>query len=97
MNDGFSRHLKELKEVILDDPRVKNYLKLKSAVINDKRLNSLKNEMEYQRSCNIDASARKRYYDLKKEYEEDPLVENYKVAKEELRKFIEEIEEGLKS
>lgn len=78
---------KEIKEYILSLPEVKEYISLKADYESDLKLNELKKLIVRSKNENRMDD----YHALKKEFDENPLVNNYQASKEEVKNLLKEI------
>jgi len=77
----------ELKEEILKEPLIVEYLRVKNLLDSDVEINSLKKEIALAKTHNDN----KLHHDLLTRYNNHPLVVNYNVLKEEVNDFLLEI------
>ncbi len=87
--------ISNLKEEILKEPLIKEYLRLKEIIKNNEEINKKILELQYLTKCNASEEEQKRYYEIKKELEENPLIHNYKIVEEEVKNYKEEIKNIL--
>ena len=86
MNDSIEL-AKELKEEILNDPLIKEYLRIKKLYESDDEINSLKREIALAKTQHKDVL----HKELLAKYNSHPLVVNYNVLKEEVNNYLLEI------
>lgn len=86
MNDPIEL-AKELKEEILKEPLIIEYLRVKQIVESDIEINSLKKEIALAKIHNDD----KTHKELLNKYNSHPLIANYNVLKEEVNNYLSEI------
>lgn len=84
-----------LKEEVYNNPIVKNYISLKNAIKNDVILNKIVNEMKFLKKCKMSDEEIERFNKLKEEYDNYPLIVNFKNSKEEVKIYFEEIKVEL--
>lgn len=79
-----------LKENLLNEPLIKEYLRVKTFFENNEELKLKREEIALAKANESPA-----YYSLKKEYENHPLVVNYYSLKGEVYELLKEIENEL--
>lgn len=95
MNKNISNDIKNINSYLRKNNLVLEYEKLKSAISNSQELNLILCEMKFLKKCSMTEEERTRYSDLKKKYELNPLVQNFKQAEKELKELEEEIKNNL--
>lgn len=78
---------KELKEEILKEPLIVEYLRVKELVEKDEEINLLKKDIALAKAHKDD----KLHQALLSRYNNHPLVVNYNVLKEEVNEYLLEI------
>ena len=86
MNDPIAL-AKELKEEILKEPLIVEYLRVKQLVESNDEINLLKKDIALAKAHHEDESHKK----LLAKYNTHPLVANYNVLKEEVNEYLQEI------
>ena len=94
MNDSI-KIAKELNEILKNHPLIIEFKKVENEFLTSKYLLNLKNEINYYKKCTMSNEDREKYLQLKKEYDNNPLVINYKQLKEEVDDFKKEIVEYI--
>ena len=89
--DKIEKATLELKEYLLTLPEVKEYLSLKKAYEEDANIKELKKQIVRAKNENRMDD----YKSLKKEFDNNPLVNNYLSAKEEVNQILSEISKIL--
>lgn len=95
MNKNISDDIKNINSYLKQNNLVLEYEKLKSAISNSQELNLILGEMKLLKKCSMAEEERTRYSDLKKKYDLNPLVQNFKQAEKELKELEEEIKNNL--
>lgn len=95
MNKNISDDIKNINSYLRKNNLVLEYEKLKSAISNSQELNLILGEMKLLKKCSMTEKERTRYSDLKKKYDLNPLVQNFKQAEKELKELEEEIKNNL--
>lgn len=90
MNDSLSI-AKKINEELKNHPLIIEFKSVEHDFLNSEYLKQLKNEMNFYKKCTMDDETRKKYLNLKKAYDSDPLVCNYLRLKEEVEEFKQEI------
>ena len=80
-----------IKDYLLNLPEIKEYIALKEAYENDPKLNELKKLIVRAKNENRMDD----YLKLKKEFDDNPLVNNYLNSKEEVAGILKEISDIL--
>ncbi len=78
---------KELKEELLKEPLIAEYLRVKELVDKDEEINLLKKDIALAKAHKND----KLHQELLSRYNNHPLVVNYNVLKEEVNEYLLEI------
>lgn len=95
MNKNISDDIKNINSYLRKNNLVLEYEKLKSAISNSQELNLILGEMKLLKKCSMTEEERTRYSVLKKKYDLNPLVQNFKQAEKELKELEEEIKNNL--
>lgn len=95
MNEKVTEDIKLLKEEVYNNPIVLNYKYYLNIIQNDHKLNKLVKEMKFYKKCKMSEKDKEIFIKLKKEYDSNPIINNYKNAKEELEIFFKEIKKEL--
>lgn len=85
----------KLKEEIYKEPLINEYLRLKEAIKNNKEINKKILELQFLKKCNPTIEEKNRYYEIKKELDNNPLISNYKNIEKEVNIYKNEIKEIL--
>lgn len=95
MNSKITEDIKLLKKEVYNNPIVLNYKYYLNLIKNDPKLNKLVKEMKFYKKCKMSEEDKVIFLKLKAEYDNNPIINNYKNAKEELTIFFEEIKKEL--
>ncbi len=95
MENKLLEDINSLKEEVYNEPIVKNYISLKNAVNSDSHLNRIINEMKFLKKCKMNKEEKDKFNKLKEEYDNYPLIVNFKNSKEEVKIYFEEIKAEL--
>ncbi len=99
MTKEIEETLLKLKNELDNDERVKEYFRLKEAIINDKALTKLDEDVRLAQKEMVKAindgelhKQKKEYYEtLKKQYENHPLIVSYNNIKDEVYNLLSQI------
>lgn len=95
MNKNLSNDIKNINSYLRKNSLVQEYENLKSAVSNSQELNLILGEMKILKKCSMTEEEKTKYSNLKKEYDLNPLVQNFKQIEKELKELEEEIKNNL--
>lgn len=95
--------LKDVEQEILNEECVQHYFYYKNIILNDKELKALDEEMRFHQKemCKnkndeeIYQKEKALYDELKTKFENNPILINYQIAKEEVTLLLTEIKEVL--
>lgn len=94
MNDfDLSFAIKNLHDILYNSDLVKTYFKLKDDINNDEYILSLVKNIKYFAHKNDHINLEK----YKEMYENHPLINNYNVVEQEIRKMLLEIKEEIEA
>lgn len=90
--------LNECRELLMNCQEVKNYFELKDQINNCEELHSLMKQIQYyQRQMTIYREDKEyhelhlQYLDLKKQYDNHPLIKNMEITHEQVYELLEQI------
>ncbi len=95
MNSEILKNIKELQNDILDEPLIKKYIVLKEIYDNSIELKSLRNKIKSLKNCHIKDEEKVEYYRILKEYNNNPLVIEFKNVSDDVCNFLEEIKKEI--
>lgn len=95
MNKNISDDIKYINSYLRNNDLVQEYENLKKAISDSKELNLILGEMKLLKKCSMTEEEKTRYFDLKKKYDLNPLVQNFKQTEKELQELEEEIKNNL--
>lgn len=95
MNKNLSNDIKNINSYLGKNSLVQEYENLKSAISNSQELNLILGEMKILKKCSMTEEEKTKYFNLKKEYDLNPLVQNFKQIEKELKELEEEIKNNL--
>lgn len=95
MNKNLSNDIKNINSYLRKNSLVQEYENLKSAISNSQELNLILGEMKILKKCSMTEEEKTKYSNLKKEYDLNPLVQNFKQIEKELKELEEEIKNNL--
>lgn len=84
MNKELALKANVVKEDLSSLPLVKEYLKLKNIIDNSKELRNLENKVKFLKRCDLNDEEKEEYYKAKEEYENNPLISNFKKLEKEI-------------
>jgi len=97
MNKEIDEAIESIKDDLLNDPLINRYLELEELISSSESLNSLKKEINYLKKCNINEEEKIKYKNLLKQYNNNPLVTEFRNVSDEVFNLLEEIKEELES
>jgi cell fate (sporulation/competence/biofilm development) regulator YlbF (YheA/YmcA/DUF963 family) len=88
---------KEINGMLLDDDTIKEYLKLKKEIKEDKNLSDLYNKLDKLRKeiCKNKEQDSQEYYELLDIYNSDKRIIRYKSLKREVHEYLIEVSDIL--
>ena len=95
MNKEIKESLNKIKEDLLNEPIVQEYIRLKELIEKSDELSSLRKHISYLQNCHPSDESREEYYKLLKQYNENPLVIQFKSVSDEVNDLLEEIKKEL--
>lgn len=95
MNKNLSNDIKNINSYLRKNSLVQEYENLKSAISNSQELNLILGEMKILKKRSMTEEEKTKYSNLKKEYDLNPLVQNFKQIEKELKELEEEIKNNL--
>ena len=101
--DKIDSLLEDIKKEIASEPYVQEYLRLKEVIKNDERLSRLEKEIRVHQKAMCDnkhnpeilSKERDLYEKASLEFENDPIVKDYKIVKEEVYNLLAEVKGAL--
>lgn len=91
-NKLIEKDILDIKEYLLDSSLIKEYLNLKNIVNNEYYKNKI-NEMNYYKKCSKNKEDNNKYLEIKKELEEDPILNNFELIQKEVNELLNEIKD----
>lgn len=95
MNNEIKEKLNIVKKDLLDEPIVQEYLRLKELVLKSDELSNLKKQISFLQKCNPTNEEKEEYYRLLNEYNNNPLVIQFKSVSEDVCDLLEEVKKEL--
>lgn len=88
---------REINELLLNDPIIKEYLELKNNIESDQKLIAIRDELDELRRkvCKNKDMDSKGYYDLLDEYKNDYRIKRYEALQKEIKEYLAEISDIL--
>lgn len=85
--------IKSLKNDVIKEPVVQEYLRLKAIVDNSEELHKLEMEIKYIKKCEMNEDEMNQYNILLKKYNENPIIANYLSVQNEMQIFLNELKD----
>ena len=95
MNKEIKESLNKIKEDLLSEQIVQEYIRLKELIEKSDELSSLRKHISYLQNCHPSDENRKEYYKLLKQYNNNPLVIQFRSVSDEVYDLLEEIKKEL--
>lgn len=103
MNNDIKEQVLKIKNILLSDPKIKEFLKLKEEVKNNKEILEYQDKirtLQKKMTTNVMDKekyevAKKEYLEVLDQYQNHPLVYNYIKLSEEIKDILLEIKEIL--
>lgn len=88
---------KEINDLLLNDPIIKEYLDLKNNIESDKELIKIRASLDELRKkiCKNKEMDSKEYYDLLDEYKNDYRIKRYEQIQKEIKEYLADISDIL--
>lgn len=104
MNEKLKNDLDEFIKLFFDNPTVIRFLELKKMILESSELNMLETEIKkWQKKTALAINDeknyqinRQKYLELKKSYDENPLIVNFNLEREEVMLLLEKLQQALK-
>ena len=95
MNNNIEKDVNDIKEYLMTTPLIKEYIRLKNIVENDKVIQDNLKIIKELTSCDISEDNKKIYYQAKKELDENPIYSNYLSIQKDIIELKKEMKEIL--
>lgn len=93
-NELIEKDILDIKNYLLNSSLIKEYLNLKNIVNNQYYKNKI-NEMNFYKKCSKNINDNKEYLKIKKELEEDPILNNFESIQKEVNDLLNEIKDSI--
>ncbi len=91
-NESILKDIYSIKEEVSSSSLILEYLSLKK-LVNSSYYKDKINKMNFYKNCPTSGMDNSEYLTLKKELDNDPLLNNYEVLSNEVRDYLNEIKE----
>lgn len=95
MNREIDLNIDKLKQDLLKEACVQEYLRLKELIINDENIEDINKQMKYLKKCKMSNEELLQYDELKRKLDENPAIKNFKEVEKEVLILFNEIKEEL--
>ena len=95
MNNDIKESLNKVKKDLLNEPIVKEYLRLKELILESDELSKLKKRISFLQKCHVSEEEKDEYYKLLNEYNNNPLIIQFKSVSDDVCNLLEEIKKEL--
>ncbi len=95
MNKEIKESLNKIKEDLLSEQIVQEYIRLKELIEKSDELSGLRKHISYLQNCHPSDENREEYYKLLKQYNNNPLVIQFRSVSDEVYDLLEEIKKEL--
>ncbi len=95
MNNEIRNSLNKVKKDLFNEPIIKEYLRLKELLENSDELSKLRKQISFLQNCHPSNENREEYYKILKQYNDDPLVIQFKSVADEVYDLLEEVKKEL--
>ena len=95
MNNDIKESLNKVKKDLLNEPIVKEYVRLKELILESDELSKLKKRISFLQKCHVSEEEKDEYYKLLNEYNNNPLIIQFKSVSDDVCDLLEEIKKEL--
>ena len=95
MNNDIKESLNKVKKDLLNEPIVKEYVRLKELILESDELSKLKKRISFLQKCHVSEEEKDEYYKLLNEYNNNPLIIQFKSVSDDVCNLLEEIKKEL--
>lgn len=95
MNKDIELKVKDLKDSLLSDELIKEYIKSKNLIFDSKTLQNYENILKYLQKCDMSKEEKREYDKALNEFKNDPFVQNYIKLENEKNELLKEIKDIL--
>ncbi len=95
MNKDIESKVKDLKDSLLSEELIKEYIKSKNAIFDSKTLQNYENILKYLQKCDMSEEEKREYDKALNEFKNDPFVQNYIKLENEKTELLKEIKDIL--
>ena len=95
MNNEIKNALSKVKEDLFNEKIVQEYIKLKEIIENSEELSNLHKKISYLQKCQPTEDEKEEYFKLLKQYNENPLIVQFKSISDEVYDLLEEIKKEI--
>ena len=95
MNNEIKNALNKVKEDLFNEEIVQEYIRLKEVIEKSEELSNLQKRISFLQKCNPTNDEKEEYYKLLKQYNENPLIIQFKNISDEVYDLLEEIKKEL--
>lgn len=95
MNNEIKESLNKVKKDLLNEPVVQEYLRLKELILESDELSKLKKRISFLQKCHPSEEEKDEYYKLLNEYNNNPLIIQFKSVSDDVCNLLEEVKKEL--